>query len=330
MKQPTGANHFESQTLAKNRLLESSTTIYHRPIATTKCDLSSSSTLRRRRHRSPNNSSFSKSFAFLLLVIMCLSQIQLTWSCDIVGASACPHKPDNDLKEENFEEYCNKYKQNLECVYKKYKGCDRKEKYVEAMESMVKGLRKKAKQIEKLCEIDIDVPDEVVKAVNSSQDVRTNGQSGGGGGGGGKKGENSKPASTGPPCKISSISPDCTPILTNVQFNPAWNGVMKQKWCNSATAYYNCIKSRLHNCVGVQYMESLSYYEKIEKYIHSQSNINCPGGLEGCVANPNDVRCKMGVKYGETNGAGSAISAPTSFTSFLSLSLFSICIYFSK
>ena len=326
MKQPTGANHFETQAKC-TKLLNGAATRAH---SSAECDTSSSSSSTR--CRSTSNSSFLKLFAFLFLALVYFNHIQVTSSCDIVGASACPHKPDNDLKEENFEEYCNKYKQNLECVYKKYKGCDRKEKYVEAMESMVKGLRKKAKQIEKLCEIDIDVPDEVVKAVNSSQDFRTNGKSGGGGGGGGKKGGDSKPATTGPPCKISLISPDCTPILTNVQFNPAWNGVNKQKWCNSATAYYNCIKSRLHNCVGVQYMESLSYYEKIEKYIHSQSNINCPGGLEGCVANPNDVRCKMGVKYGETNAAAPLARMPlaTGLATFLSLVLFSICIYFSK
>lgn len=67
--------------------------------------------------------------------------------CDVIGATYCIHKPDKDMKEENIEEYCNKYKEHLECVYSKYKGCDKKEKYVEAMESMIKGLRKKAKQV---------------------------------------------------------------------------------------------------------------------------------------------------------------------------------------
>lgn len=234
-------------------------------------------------------------YSFLLLILITINFIQFANTCDIVGASACPHKPDNDLKEENFEEYCNKYKQHIECVYKKYKGCDRKEKYVEAMESMVKGLRKKAKQIMELCENEIEIPLQTPKPVDNSNMLRNNGHT------------TPKKVSTGPPCKINTISTDCHPILTNVQFNPAWNGVLKQKWCNQATSYYNCIKSRLANCLGVQYMESLSYYEKIEKYIHSQSNLNCPGGLEGCVANPNDVRCKLGVKYGETSNANKLI-----------------------
>ena len=233
-----------------------------------------------------------------LLILIFLFKLNMVNCCDIVGASACPHKPDNDLKEENIDEYCNKYKQHIECVYKKYKGCDKKEKYVEAMESMVKGLRKKAKQIEALCEIDIDVPAEAPpkhKDANA-ENVRHNGQT-----------TKKAPPTTGPPCRINSISPDCHHMLTNVQFNPQWNGVMKQKWCNSATQYYNCIKARLANCIGVQYIESVGYYEKIQKYVHSQSNMNCPGGLEGCQANPNDVRCKMGVKYGETNSGNSLI-----------------------
>jgi hypothetical protein len=250
-----------------------------------------------------------------LLLLLIINSIQFTYQCDIVGASACPFKPENELKEENFEEYCKKYKDHIECVYKKYKGCDRKEKYVEAMDSMVKGLRKKAKQIGDLCEIEIDVPVVTPKPVDNNG-LRNNGHTTLNKA---KKFEhfadkyddryndrfNEKPPvqSSGPPCRINTISTDCHPILTNVQFNPQWNGMLKQKWCNSATAYHQCIKGRIQNCVGVQYMESLSYYDKIEKYIHSQSNVNCPGGLEGCLANPNDIRCKLGVKYGEASSS---------------------------
>lgn len=68
-------------------------------------------------------------------------------------------------------------------------------------------------------------------------------------------------------------------------------------------------------------MESLSYYEKIEKYIHSQSNVNCPGGLEGCTANPNDIRCKLGVKYGEANSS-TRTNKFSYIVSFISFSIF--------
>lgn len=241
---------------------------------------------------------FSSIMELLFASLFFLNLISTSSSCDIVGASACTHKPDKDLKEENFDEYCEKYKQHLECVYSKYKGCDKKEKYVEAMESMIKGLRKKAKQIEALCEFDIDIPSEEVKKVNNSQDVRLNGHG---------PTAKQRPTTTTSPCKINQISSECHSILANIQFNPTWNGVMKQKWCNSAGPYYNCLKVRLLNCFGSQYAESFSYYEKIQKYVHSQANVNCPGGLEGCVGNPNDVRCKMGVKYGETNQSSGLI-----------------------
>ena len=76
-------------------------------------------------------------------------------------------------------------------------------------------------------------------------------------------------------------------------------------------------------------MESLSYYDKIEKYIHSQSNVNCPGGLEGCAANPNDVRCKLGVKYGEVNSGANIINNNYTHFNFF-LVFFSFYLYNAK
>lgn len=82
-----------------------------------------------------------------LLMIMLVSIVPVVQACDVMGATYCIHKPEKDLKEENLEEYCDKYKEHLECTYSKYKGCDKKEKYETAMESMIRGLRKKAKQV---------------------------------------------------------------------------------------------------------------------------------------------------------------------------------------
>lgn len=79
---------------------------------------------------------------------------------------------------------------------------------------------------------------------------------------------------------------------------------------------------RMVNCFGSQFAESMAYYEKIQKYVHSQANINCPGGLEGCVANPNDVRCKMGVKYGETSGTASSLSHDMHSLMILTMGIF--------
>lgn len=145
------------------------------------------------------NSTLSLLYYILAFISLTLFHQNTVHGCDIVGASACPHKPDNDLKEENFEDYCNKYKLHIECVNKKYSGCDKKDKYAEAMDSMVRGLRKKAKQIAELCEFEIDIPQPTTKKpVDSSKNsLRNNG----------KVVENVK-TSTGPPCKINTISQD--------------------------------------------------------------------------------------------------------------------------
>ena len=96
---------------------------------------------------------------FILIGICCYLTILIQFSsaCDIVGASACPHRPDNELKEENFPIYCEQFKKNLECVAKKYKGCDRMDTYTLAMKSMIQVLKRKAKEIEELCKISIDL-----------------------------------------------------------------------------------------------------------------------------------------------------------------------------
>ncbi|RMZ96915.1 hypothetical protein BpHYR1_044667 [Brachionus plicatilis] len=246
-------------------------------------------------------SQFSPKFLFVFVLLACFKSSN---TCDIVGASACPHKPDNDLKEENFDDYCNKYKLNIECIYEKYQGCEKNDKYADAMESMKRGLKKKAKQLSEDCDIEIELVDE-----KSKPDKKKKGKDKSHG----KKAKTTEPAdneyeyedeettTTGVPCRINSISSRCHNLMQNVQFNPNWSGVIKQKWCNSAGPYYTCLKKHMINCHAAIYQESVSYYEKIQKYIHSTSNINCPGGLEGCSVNSNDVRCKMGVKYGETN-----------------------------
>lgn len=106
--------------------------------------------------------------------------------------------------------------------------------------------------------------------------------------------------------------------------------MQKQKWCNSAGSYYNCLKSKINNCFGNQYADSVSYYEKIQKYVHSQANINCPGGIEGCIANPNDVRCKMGVKYGEANSSKTNLNFSRTKIVFKMLSFFFIYLVLIK
>ena len=267
----------------------------------------------------------------LLLLVFCSER---STPCDVIGATGCQHKPDAELKNESLESYCATYKTHLECVYAKYKGCDKRPKYADAMESMMRGLRRKAAEVEEACEdVEIAIPSEedelaAAEAAEEAAAAKKNKK-------GGKNNKNNKSSgnylrrngltrettttSTQLPCRIGSIASDCHLILSNVQFNPsAWSGVVKQRWCNSAGPYHACIRTRLHNCVPGKsaFIESLGYYEKIQQYVQTQANIYCPGGLEGCAVNAHDVRCKMGVRYNQLESAAVSSVLVDRFFSF--------------
>ncbi len=105
------------------------------------------------------------------------------------------------------------------------------------MESMIKGLKKKAKQLSEDCENEIELVEDKPKEEKN----------------GGKKGkgkdkdkahtetqtkatevddyedEDRVTTTTGVPCRINTISSECHALMQNVQFNPNWSGVLKQK-----------------------------------------------------------------------------------------------------
>jgi len=60
-------------------------------------------------------------------------------ACDVMGSRACGQKPDKDEQESDPVKYCTASRVYFECVHKKYRGCENKEKYEVAMESMMKG-----------------------------------------------------------------------------------------------------------------------------------------------------------------------------------------------
>jgi len=100
------------------------------------------------------------------------------------------------------------------------------------------------------------------------------------------------------PCEIDMISTECYPILKSVQYISSWSDQVKTKWCNSATPYVNCIKMRMFNCENSsKYAESFEYFNKIRNYVENESNKSCPGGIEGCIVNPDDSRCRQGPKF---------------------------------
>ena len=60
-------------------------------------------------------------------------------ACDVMGARACGRKPEKEDRETDPIKYCVASRVYFECVHKKYRGCENKEKYETAMESIMKG-----------------------------------------------------------------------------------------------------------------------------------------------------------------------------------------------
>ncbi len=93
-------------------------------------------------------------------------------------------------------------------------------------------------------------------------------------------------------CQVKAINDLCQPLMVNVKFNPAWNSGNKRGWCQQATTYFRCLKSRLDKCPQ---QEVQNQFQQLEHYLQSQININCPGGVEGCTRYSSDARCKIGL-----------------------------------
>lgn len=70
------------------------------------------------------------------LMIMIISNIN---ACDVMGSRACGQKPEKEDRETDPIKYCIASRVYFECVHKKYRGCENKEKYEMAMESIMKG-----------------------------------------------------------------------------------------------------------------------------------------------------------------------------------------------
>ena len=83
-----------------------------------------------------SDSSVIPAFRVLLLSSILLSSGD---TCDVMGSRACGQKPEKEDRAADAVKYCIASRVYFECVYKKYRGCENKEKYEVAMESMLKG-----------------------------------------------------------------------------------------------------------------------------------------------------------------------------------------------
>ena len=75
-------------------------------------------------------------FYSTMIIVMIVTKLD---ACDVMGSRACGQKPEKEDRESDPIKYCVASRVYFECVHKKYRGCENKEKYEMAMESIMKG-----------------------------------------------------------------------------------------------------------------------------------------------------------------------------------------------
>ena len=101
-------------------------------------------------------------------------------------------------------------------------------------------------------------------------------------------------------CQMKTIHDLCQPSKIKVKFNPSWNSANKRGWCQKATTYFRCLKSCLDQCSEQNIQNQL---QPLEHYLHTQINISCPGGVDGCTRHSTDLRCITGVNQSNSNSS---------------------------
>ncbi|CAF0967327.1 unnamed protein product [Adineta steineri] len=222
-------------------------------------------------------------------------------ACDVMGSRACGQKPDKDDRETDPIKYCIASRVYFECVHKKYRGCENKEKYEVAMESMMKGIRKRVDDLLAFCSDKIEdykfkIIWESPKPVEPSAPIRA-----------GVSSKNGFPGLSpihidisNDICQIQSINDLCQPLMISVKFNPSWNSANKRRWCQLARTYYHCLKSRLDKC---SQQDVQNHFQQREYLLSSNINISCPGGTVGCIPHSPDVRCQIGMNSSNKNSS---------------------------
>lgn len=129
---------------------------------------------------------------------------------------------------------------------------------------------------------------------------------------------------------------ECSHYLDGrVKFEEAWNVYDKMQWCRDTIDYVNCANQFLLNCNISSLKNEADQLQSFIDYVTKSSNVHCPGGINGCEDNTNDIRCRLGIRYfiGEfnTNRADTLqsfnfftflFSLSTSFSIFSHLMLF--------
>ncbi|CAF1324354.1 unnamed protein product, partial [Rotaria sordida] len=156
-------------------------------------------------------------------------------ACDVMGSRACGRKPEKEDRETDPIKYCVASRVYFECVHKKYRGCENKEKYETAMESIMKGIRKRVDDLLAFCSDKIEdykfnIIWDTPKQPEAADSVRSGGSH-----------TSSGSSKTGIPslppvqsfvpndvCQVKAINDLCQPLIITVKFNPSWNTINKR------------------------------------------------------------------------------------------------------
>jgi hypothetical protein len=82
-----------------------------------------------------------------------------------------------------------------------------------------------------------------------------------------------------------------------VKYDEAWNVYDKMQWCRDTIDYVNCATQYLLNCNISTIKDDADELQSFIDFVTKSSNVHCPGGINGCENNMNDVRCRLGIRY---------------------------------
>lgn len=69
------------------------------------------------------------------------------------------------------------------------------------------------------------------------------------------------------------------------------------QWCRDTIDYVNCATQYLLNCNISSIKDDADELQSFIDFVTKSSNVHCPGGINGCENNMNDVRCRLGIRY---------------------------------
>lgn len=251
----------------------------------------------------PSNQLISTLQLLLLLLLMVhMWPIQLASACDIWKAADCIGSTttaeeelmkSDDYTKEQLYKYCDKGKAYVDCINAKLKCCDLKPELRGALAAYDKQLEKQAWKLGPYC-AGLGESNVVKYKCRTTTKATTSTST-------------RSTKSTLAPCQVEKAGEECSHYLDGrVKFEESWNVYDKMQWCRDTIDYVTCANQFLLNCNISSLKNEADQLQSFIDYITKSSNVHCPGGINGCETNTNDVRCRLGIRYfiGEYNSNG--------------------------